>query len=427
MSWRLSDELRRRVGGVTSPGVALRGAAIACRDESVSRRCSESPEFTLMRVAIVHDWLTTWAGAERVLERMLTLLPNADLYSTIDVLPDGFRTGLQGRTPQTTALQHLPALQAHYRSLLPLMPFAIRAWDFSAYDLILSSSHAVAKGVRVPRGVRHVCYCHTPMRYAWDLQSSYLQSSGFGSVKAWAARRVLSRLRDWDRRTSDSVNEFVANSSFISERIRRCYGRDSVVIYPPVNLRAFPLGAEPRGGSFVTAGRLVQYKRVDVMLEAFRMRPTEHLTVIGDGPLRAQLEASAPPNVSFVGRLPHDAMLRHLQRAKAFLFAAEEDFGIAPLEAQACGTPVIAYGRGAATETIVGPRSAAPCTGIFFDAQTPHAIVRAIDEYHEHRSSISAAACRTNAARFDTVHFDAALCAILGLPTDPAAALRTSG
>lgn len=368
-----------------------------------------------MRVAIVHDWLTTWAGAECVLERLLTLLPQADLFSTIDVLPDEYRGGLLGRKPHTTALQHVPKLAENYRMLLPLMPMAIKAWDFSGYDLIVSSSHAVAKGITVPKGTRHVCYCHTPMRYAWDLENAYLDTSGFRGPKAWAARQVLSQLRDWDRRSANGVTEFIANSAYISARIKRCYGRDSVVVHPPVDTDGFTLNAKPRSRNFVTAGRIVQYKRVDLLVEAFRQRPNERLIVIGDGPGRAGVAAGAPPNVHFTGRLPLPELRRHLQESRAFLFAAEEDFGITPLEAQSCGTPVIAFGRGAATETIRGLDHETP-TGVFFGAQTPNAVVRALDDFYAHEHEITAEACRNNAQRFATPRFDTGMRTVLGLP-----------
>ncbi len=367
-----------------------------------------------MRVAIVHDWLTTWAGAEAVLERLLTLLPQADLYTVIDTLPAQYRGGLHGRTPRTTYLQHTPKLAEHYRMLLPLMPLAIKSWDFTGYDLIVSSSHAVAKGITVPRGVRHVCYCHTPMRYAWDLEHAYLSTSGFSGPKAWAARQVLSQLRDWDRRSSAGVTEFVANSSYVSARIKRCYDRESTVVYPPVDTDAFTVNTAPRATNFVTAGRIVQYKRIDLMVEAFRMRPTERLIVIGDGPARAAIELRAPPNVHFTGRLPLTELRAHMQSARAFLFAAEEDFGIAPLEAQACGTPVIAFGRGGATETICGLDHSAP-TGVFFGAQTPNAVVRALDDYCDRAGEITAEACRNNAMRFATGRFDDGMRDVLGL------------
>jgi glycosyltransferase involved in cell wall biosynthesis len=367
----------------------------------------------LMRIAIVHDWLTTWAGAERVLERLLTLLPQADLFSVIDILPPAFRGGLLGRTPKTTWLQRAPQLAIHYRQLLPLMPTAIKSWDFSGYDLIVSSSHSVAKGITVPKGVRHVCYCHTPMRYAWDLENAYLQSSGFSGPKAWAARRVLAQLRAWDHRTSAGVSEFIANSAYIAARIKRCYGRNSVVVHPPVDTHAYTLGTAPRATNYVTAGRIVQYKRIDLLVDAFRLRPKAQLTVIGDGPGRASIAAGAPPNVRFTGRLPLPELRAHLQSARAFLFAAEEDFGIAPIEAQACGTPVIAFGRGAATETIRGLDQTAP-TGVLFDAQTPNAVVRALEDFNEHASRITPEACRTNAMRFATTHFDAGIRAVLG-------------
>lgn len=373
-----------------------------------------------MRVAIVHDWLTTWAGAECVLERLLTLLPQADLYSVIDTLPAQYRDGLVGRTPRTTYLQHVPHLAENYRMLLPLMPMAIKAWDFSAYDLIVSSSHAVAKGITVPPGVRHVCYCHTPMRYAWDLENAYLNTSGFSGPKAWAARQVLSLLRAWDRRSSAGVTEFIANSSYIAARIKRCYGRESVVVHPPVDTNAFTLNNAPRTTNFITAGRIVQYKRIDLLVAAFRMRPNEQLIVIGDGPERHALAAGAPPNVHFSGRLPLPEMRAHMQSARAFLFAAEEDFGITPLEAQACGTPVIAFGRGAATETIRGLDAEAP-TGVFFGAQTPNAVVRALDDFDAYGSVITADACRNNAMRFATSRFDDGMRDVLGLGAAAAA------
>lgn len=378
-----------------------------------------------MRVAIIHDWLTTWAGAECVLERLLTLMPQADLYSSIDVLPAEYRAGLVGRTPRTTMLQHMPRLAENYRMLLPLMPMAIKAWDFSGYDLIVSSSHAIAKGITVPKGVRHVCYCHTPMRYAWDLESSYLDTSGFRGPKAWAARQVLAQLRNWDRRSAAGVTEFIANSSYIAARIKRCYGRESVVVHPPVDTEGFTPGASPRATTFVTAGRIVQYKRIDLLVEAFRLRPNERLIVIGDGPARPEIAAGAPPNVHFTGRLPLSELRQHLQAARAFLFAAEEDFGITPLEAQSCGTPVIAFGRGAATETIRGLGHETP-TGVFFGAQTPHAVVRALDDFYAHESEITAEACRENAQRFATARFDSGMRDVLGLAeltvVDPALA-----
>jgi glycosyltransferase involved in cell wall biosynthesis len=368
----------------------------------------------LMRVAIIHDWLTTWAGAECVLQRLLSLLPQADLYSVIDTLAPEYRDGLVGRTPRTTLLQHMPKLAENYRMLLPLMPAAIKQWDFTGYDLIVSSSHAVAKGITVPRGVRHVCYCHTPMRYAWDLENAYLDTSGFRGPKAWAARQVLGQLRNWDRRSASGVTEFVANSAYISARIKRCYNRESVVVHPPVDTNAFTLNTQPRSTNFVTAGRIVQYKRIDLLVEAFRMRPNERLIVIGDGPGRAHIAAGAPPNVHFTGRLPLPDLRAHLQSSRAFLFAAEEDFGITPLEAQSCGTPVIAFGRGAATETIRGLGHATP-TGVFFGAQTPSAVVRALDDFYAHEHEITAEACRANAQRFATAEFDGGMRDVLGL------------
>ena len=306
------------------------------------------------RIAIVHDWLDTWGGAELALAEMLELYPGADLFTLVDFMAPADRARLGNRAIRTSYIQHLPFARRAFRRYLPLFPHAIEHFDVSGYDLVISSSHAVAKGVRTTRAQLHVCYCYTPMRYAWDLQEDYLRQVGLDrGLKGWAVRQLLARLRAWDRASAARVDHFVAISHTIAERIRRCYGRESAVVFPPVAERAQSDVAD-RGPTYVTVSRLVPYKRVDVIAAAFRLLPDRELVVIGDGPELARVTAAAGPNVRLLGRLADQERDRWLATARAFIFVADEDFGIAPLEAQACGAPVIALDRGGAAETIRG-------------------------------------------------------------------------
>lgn len=356
------------------------------------------------RVALVHDWLDTWRGGENVLAELLQIYPQADLFALVDFLPDALREGLGGRRAATSFLQRLPGARRHFRAFLPLFPRAVESLDVSGHELVISSSHAVAKGVRTGAGQLHVCYCHTPMRYAWDLRDAYLAASGI-AARPWAplVRRVLDRLREWDRRSSERVDAFVANSAFIRSRIRRCYGRDATVIAPPVDTGYFTPGGA-RGDYFFTASRWVPYKRVDVIVAAFRELPAERLIVAGDGPEATRVRAAAGPNVEFVGEVPRERLRELLRGARAFLFAAEEDFGILPVEAQAVGTPVVALARGGALETIRGQDDAAP-TGVFFDAQTPSAVADAVRGFAAAAARIRPEACRANAERYSAERF----------------------
>ncbi len=359
-----------------------------------------------MRIAIVHDWLDTWGGAEIALEQLLALYPDADLFTLVDFMgeADRARLGLQSRSVHTSFIQNLPFARGAFRRYLPLFPRAIERFDVAGYDFVLSSSHAVAKGVRTSPAQLHICYCYTPMRYAWDLQDQYLRQVGLQrGFRGRVIRRTLARLRAWDRASSQRVDHFVAISHAIAERIRRCYDRDSTVVYPPV-ATSTPQSDATRGGAYVTVSRLVPYKRIDVIAAAFRLLPDRELVVIGDGPERARVAATAGPNVRLLGRASDELRDRWLAEARAFVFAADEDFGIAPLEAQARGTPVIAYGRGGALETIQGLDAAAP-TGIFFPEQTPEAIAAAVREFEANAGRITAVACRDNAARFSTARF----------------------
>jgi glycosyltransferase involved in cell wall biosynthesis len=360
------------------------------------------------RVAIVHEWLVNYAGSERVTEQLLHMFPDADLFSVVDFLSAAERAAfLGGRHARTTFIQKLPRARQHFRSYLALMPLAIEQHDLSAYDIVISSSHAVAKGVLTGPAQLHISYVHSPIRYAWDLQHQYLQEAGMtGGLKGSVAKAILHYMRLWDQRTAHGVDHFVANSKFIARRIAKTYGRKAQVIYPPVDTREFT-PSEAKEDFYLTASRFVPYKMVPMIVEAFRAMPEKRLVVLGDGPelLRVQALAAKAPNVELLGFRPAEELRGWMQRARAFVFAAEEDFGIVPVEAQACGTPVIAYGRGGALETVRGLGSVSDPTGLFFDAQTPAALIAAVERFEAQRQQFSAAACRANAERFSIERF----------------------
>lgn len=331
-----------------------------------------------MRVAIVHDWLVTYAGAERVLEQIINIFPEADIFSLVDFIGEGERGFLHNKKINTSFIQNLPKARKKYRSYLPLMPLAIEQFDMSGYDLVMSSSHCVAKGVITGPNQLHISYVHSPIRYAWDLQHQYLKESGLDrGFKGKIAKAVLNYVRMWDVRTSNGVDHFVANSNFIAKRIWKCYRREAKVIYPPVDVEKFTL-CEQKEDFYLTASRMVPYKKIDLIVEAFAQMPDKKLIVIGDGPDYEKIKAKATSNVTLMGYQPFEVLRDHMQRAKAFVFAAEEDFGIAPVEAQACGTPVIAYGKGGALETVVEGE-----TGMFFEEQRVEAIIKAINQFEE--------------------------------------------
>ena len=357
-----------------------------------------------MKVAIVHDWLVTYAGAERVLEQMLLCFPEADLFAIVDALAPDERKFILDKPVQTSFIQKLPFARKKYREYLPLMPLAIEQFDLSAYDLVISSSHAVAKGVLTGPDQLHLCMCYSPIRYAWDMQHQYLRESGLDrGLKGWLAKAMLHRIRIWDARTANGVDQFVAISDFIALRIAKVYRRDSTVIYPPVDTDAFTLHTDKQDFYF-TASRMVPYKKIDLIVEAFSAMPDKRLVVIGDGPDFAKIKAKAGSNVQLLGQQPFSVLREHMQRARAFVFAAEEDFGIAPVEAQSCGTPVIAFGKGGALETIRGLDTDKP-TGIFFNVQSTTALIEAITLFERERGRIFPAACRDNAQRFSVAAF----------------------
>jgi glycosyltransferase involved in cell wall biosynthesis len=358
-----------------------------------------------MKIAIVHDWLVTFAGAERVLASMLKVWPQADLFAVIDFLSDEDRARLGGKQAKTTFIQRLPKARTRYQQYLPLMPMAIEQLDLSGYDLVISSSHAVAKGVLTGPDQLHISYVHSPIRYAWDLQHQYLTESGMNTgLKGKLARMILHYMRMWDQRTAAAVDEFVANSRFIGRRIDKAYRRPSTVIYPPVDTSGFSFNSEKQD-YYVTASRLVPYKKIPMIVQAFAAMPDKRLVVIGDGPDIDKVRAVAGPNVTIMGQQPFEVLRHHLQNAKAFVFAAEEDFGITPVEAQACGTPVIAFGRGGVLETVRGLDDAAP-TGVFYPQQTTESLVAAVQTFEREAHRISARACREQAEHFSERRFE---------------------
>ena len=345
-----------------------------------------------MKVAVVHDWLDTLGGSEQVLEQILSLYPDADLYLVVDFMAKAKDSPLNGHRIESSFIQRLPFARRRFRNYLPLMPFAIRQFDLSGYDLVLSSSHCVAKGVKSHPGQVHICYCHTPMRYIWDMEQDYLQDNGITGAKALLVRYLFHRLRQWDVH-NHGVDFFVANSQFIAERIRKCYDRDATVIYPPVDVDRFEL-CEAKEDYYVVVSRLVSQKKVELIVEAFARMKDKKLVVVGDGPCMDAVRRVATRNVTVTGHLPLEAMRSYLKTARAFVFASLEDFGMVMVEAQACGTPVIAYGKGGALEIVT------PETGLFFEEQSAASIVAAVKKFESGLDQFSPRACHENAQRF---------------------------
>ena len=354
-----------------------------------------------MKVAIVQDWLTDMGGAEKVLKCFLELFPDADMYALVATEEAKKSLGLSGVTE--SFICHLPFGRSQYRKYLQLFPLAIEGFDMSKYDLILSSSSSAAKGVLTFSNQLHICYCHTPARYVWDLTWNYMSmfTKGrfrFSPLKLYM-RRVFKKFRMWDVVSSNRVDHFIANSEFVARRIKKIYNRDSVVIYPPVNVTA--LQYDPgvaKEDYYFTVSRLVSYKRVDLIVEAFNRMPDKTVYIAGDGKEGAKLKRMAGKNVHFLGRLSDEELHQRMQRAKGFVFAAEEDFGIAPVEAQACGVPVICYGKGGTTETIIDGE-----TGVYFKEQTADALCDAVGRFEG--MTFDAVKCRRNAERFSTERF----------------------
>lgn len=364
-----------------------------------------------MKKALIHDWLSVYAGAEKCVESFTNIWEDFEVYSLIDFLNDQDREViLKGKHAHTSFIQNMPFAKSEYRNYLPLFPLAIEQFDLSTYDVILSSSHAVAKGVLTRPDQLHISYVYSPIRYAWDLHFQYLRESGLDrGLKGWLAKYFLHKIRLWDVSTAHRVDHYIAISHYIARRIEKTYGKKADVIYPPVDTEGFTIGDRTEN-YYVTSSRMVPYKKIDLIVEA--MSQTNHkLLVIGTGPDFEKIKAKAGKNVELLGYQSFENMKRIIENAKAYIFAAEEDFGIAPIEAQACGIPVIAFGKGATLETIIGSFASTDNvqetdTGIFFEEQTVPSLLNAVKVFEKFQDKFHKDIIRANALRFSKERFE---------------------
>ena len=354
-----------------------------------------------MRVALVHDWLTGMRGGERVLDELAGIYPEASLYTLFHVA-GATSPRIERLEIREGPLARVPGARRHYRWLLPLFPWAIERFCLEGYDLVLSTSHAVAKGVRVAPGTPHLCYCFTPMRYVWDQSDAY---RGRGLRRALSSP-LAAYLRAFDVRTSkrERVTRFVAASRTVAGRIARHYGREAAVVHPPVDLDRIRPNGKPPEDFFLLVGGFVPYKREDIALDAFAASG-RRLVVVGDGPRRSRLQARAAPNVEFLGRVSDSALWDLYARCRALVFTAEEDFGLVPVEAHAAGRPVIALGRGGATESVLGAPGA-ETTGLWFEPQTSRALADALTRFEAIEAAFDARAIRAHAEQFGRDRFE---------------------
>jgi glycosyltransferase involved in cell wall biosynthesis len=364
---------------------------------------------SIPQAILIHDWLYTYVGSERVVEAILHCMPVEKIYTIVDFLPGEQRSFLKETPVKTSFIQKLPWARSLRRFYLPLMPLAIEGFDVSSADLIISSSSAVAKGILTNAEQLHICYCHTPARYAWDLTHMYLREGGWGkALKAGLARMTFHYIRLWDLASANRVDHFIANSLYVARRIWHTYRRESTVIYPPVNVDDLEFASQ-KEDFYLTVSRLEIYKRVDLIVETFA-KLKKKLVVIGEGPEMARIKAKAAPNIEILGYQPREVVKEMMKRARAFVFAAEEDFGMVPVEAQASGTPVIVYGRGGALETVHGVfpglTPAPETTGVFFRRQTADSLKEAVEWFERHREEIDPRACQKNAERFSHQRFE---------------------
>ncbi|MFH1922749.1 MAG: glycosyltransferase [Planctomycetota bacterium] len=382
-----------------------------------------------MRIALVHDWLTGMRGGEKCLDVLCRRFPEAQLFTLLHVA-GSTSPAIERMQITTSFLQRLPGVRRHYRYLLPLMPAAVERLLVKkipgGVDLVVSFSHAVAKSVEPPPGVPHVCYCFTPMRYAWHRRADYALAAGrFRNAPVSAVRNVLlDWIRQWDHDTSDRVTHFVAASRTVAQRIAESYGRPSRVIYPPVDTQFYTPANEPRNDVYLCLSALVPYKRIDLAIEACN-RLRRRLVVIGSGPERRRLDRLAGPTIELLGWVPGDEIRDHLRRARALLFPGNEDFGIVPVEAQACGTPVVAFGQGGATETVLPADESHQGTGLFFDEQTPESLAQAIQRFEAHPDWFDPQLARQQAERFAADRFERELIGYLEEVTASTGAVRT--
>ena len=354
-----------------------------------------------MKKALIHDWFSTYAGAEKCIACFTNIWDDFEIYSLIDFLSERDRDKiLKGKRAHTSFIQKLPFAKDKYRNYLPLFPLAIEQFDLGGYDVVLSSSHAVAKGVLTHSNQLHIAYVHTPIRYAWDLYHQYLRESGLDrGLKGMLAKYFLHKIRLWDANTANRVDHYIANSRYIARRIKKVYGKFSDVIYPPVDIDKFAL-RESKSDFYLTASRMVPYKKIDLIVEAFS-QTDKKLLVIGDGPDMGKIKSKASKNIELLGFADDKTMADLMGQAKAFVFAAEEDFGITPVEAQACGTPVICFGRGGALETVREGIS-----GLYFMEQNIRELLATVDKFEQCYYKFEPIKIRENSLKFSRTRFE---------------------
>jgi len=364
-----------------------------------------------VKVALVHDWLTGMRGGEFVLEALCELFPEADIFTLLHI-PGSVSPIIEKHTIHTSFIGRLPDVERRYRWYLPLMPMAIESFRLEGYDLVISSSHCVAKGIR-PGGAPHICYCHTPMRYAWDMYHHYFNRQRMGAAQLFAIERIIPLMRKWDLASSDRVDAFVANSAYVARRIGRIYRREASVVHPPVDVEYFTSGPSQKSEDhYLMVSAFAPYKRIDLALEAFG-RMGKKLVVAGGGEDDARLRANTAENISFLGPVSKERLRELYKSAAAFIFPGEEDFGITPVEAMACGAPVIAYGAGGALETVAGLDDDRP-TGVFFPEQTVEALIEAVETFEKRRGEIREGDLINRAAGFSTEIFREKIAARVG-------------
>ena len=355
-----------------------------------------------LKTAIVHDWLAEYAGSERCTESFTNLWPDADIFTLVDILNEEQRKiVLKGKHPQTSFIQKLPFARKNHRIYLPLFPYAIEQFDLSDYKLIISSSHAIAKGVLTRYDQLHICYCHTPIRYAWDLYFRYLEDAGIKSgIKGWYVKRTLHKMRLWDVLASRRPDYLIANSNHIAKRIKKIYDRDADVIYPPVDVGKFSIGTQ-KENYYLTVSRFTNYKRIDLIVRAFNNMPDKKLVVVGGGAEEKKIKSIAGKNIEVLPFQEQDSVKKLMQKAKAFVFAADEDFGIVVVEAMACGTPVIAWNGGGTKESVLNGE-----TGILFPEQSAESIVNAVKEFEKTENKFSPEIIRNHSKKFSRKNFE---------------------
>lgn len=354
-----------------------------------------------MKVAIVQEWLVTVGGSDKVVKAILDVFPDADIYTLVAKKDVCDELGIPWEKVHTSFIQKMPLGTKKHRAYLPLFPFAIEQFDLRGYDVVISSSHCVAKGVLTKADQLHICYCHSPIRYCWDMYNEYLEESHLDKgFKSWLVRLMLHPIRQFDAIAGNRVDYYISNSDYVGQRIRKTYRRKATTIHPNIDISNFEL-CNDKQEYYLASSRLVAYKKIDTIIEAFNQMPDKKLVVIGGGPNLETYRKLAKDNVTVMGYQPFDVLKDKMQHAKAFVFAADEDFGMIPIEAQSCGTPVIAYGHGGSLETVNGGK-----TGLFFNEQTPEAIVEAVNRFEAMGSQPFAPAdCRQWAEGFSEERF----------------------